>query len=179
MLVLLALTLLVTGLLTKPAFAEDQTSYVVGRYINSKINPKPKPKWDTRIAPQLARAEEQRRVQEDEARRAASAAEAQRQAEQAQQPSTSAYIAPTAMYSAPVSTNDAKMFIYMHESGNNPGAINASSGACGLGQSLPCSKMGCSLSDYTCQDQWFTSYMLGRYGSWENARAFWLSHSWW
>jgi peptidoglycan hydrolase CwlO-like protein len=28
----------------------------------------------------------------------------------------------------------AKLFIYMHESGNNPNSINRSSGACGLGQ---------------------------------------------
>lgn len=73
----------------------------------------------------------------------------------------------------------AKMFIYNHESGNNPGAINRSSGACGLGQALPCSKMPCSLSDYACQDNFFTGYMQQRYGSWENARAFWLSHQWW
>lgn len=73
----------------------------------------------------------------------------------------------------------AKAFIYMKESGNNPGAINRSSGACGLGQALPCSKMPCSLSDYACQDNFFTQYMQNRYGTWENAQAFWLSHSWW
>lgn len=78
-----------------------------------------------------------------------------------------------------VSGISAKDFIYQKESGNNPGAINKSSGACGLGQALPCSKMGCSLSDYACQDTFFTNYMLNRYGSWENARAFWLSHKWW
>lgn len=75
--------------------------------------------------------------------------------------------------------NSAKMFIYMHESGNNPGAINRGSGACGLGQALPCSKMNCSLSDYGCQDAWFTNYMKSRYGTWENAMAFWISHKWW
>lgn len=75
--------------------------------------------------------------------------------------------------------NSAKMYIYMHESGNNPGAINASSGACGLGQALPCSKMGCSLSDYDCQDRFFTGYAMARYGSWENAKAFWVANRWW
>lgn len=75
--------------------------------------------------------------------------------------------------------SDAKAFIYARESGNNPGAVNASSGACGLGQALPCSKMPCSLSDYACQDNFFTGYMLSRYGSWDNARSFWLAHSWW
>lgn len=68
--------------------------------------------------------------------------------------------------------DSAKLFIYNHESGNNPGAINKSSGACGLGQALPCSKMGCTLDDYGCQDAFFTSYMLARYGSWDNAEAF-------
>lgn len=75
--------------------------------------------------------------------------------------------------------SDAKMFIYMKESGNNPNSINKSSGACGLGQALPCSKMGCALGDYACQDAFFTRYMLNRYGSWENAKAFWLQHLWW
>lgn len=83
-------------------------------------------------------------------------------------------------YANAASGDSAKMFIYARESGNNPGAINASSGACGLGQALPCSKLPCSLSDYVCQDNWFTNnYMIPRYGSWDNAKAFWLSHSWW
>lgn len=75
--------------------------------------------------------------------------------------------------------DSAKLFIYNHESGNNPGAINANSGACGLGQALPCSKMPCSLSDYACQDAFFTSYMTARYGTWANAESFWQQHSWW
>ena len=79
----------------------------------------------------------------------------------------------------PVASGSDKAFIYMKESGNNPGAINRSSGACGLGQALPCSKMGCSLSDYACQDAWFTNYMRSRYGTWANAKAFWLAHHWW
>lgn len=86
-------------------------------------------------------------------------------------------ISPTAYAAA--DDGSAKMFIYMHESGNNPGAINPNGGACGLGQALPCSKMGCSLSDYACQDAFFTNYMLNRYGSWENAKAFWQANRWW
>ncbi len=80
---------------------------------------------------------------------------------------------------APADTSDAKLFIYNKESGNNPNSINRSSGACGLGQALPCSKMGCALGDYACQDAFFTKYAINRYGSWENAKAFWLSHHWW
>jgi len=74
--------------------------------------------------------------------------------------------------------NSAKMFIYFRESRNNPSSV-ASNGACGLGQALPCSKMPCALGDYTCQDKFFTSYMQNRYGTWEKAKAFWLSHNWW
>jgi len=73
----------------------------------------------------------------------------------------------------------AKMFIYYRESKNNPSSVNQSSGACGLGQALPCSKMPCSLSDYACQDKFFTGYMQNRYGTWEKAKAFWLSNNWW
>ncbi len=87
--------------------------------------------------------------------------------------------ASAAAQTAPVSGNAAKAFIYAHESGNRTNAINASSGACGLGQALPCSKMGCGLSDYACQDAWFTNYAMQRYGSWENAMAFWQAHKWW
>ncbi len=71
----------------------------------------------------------------------------------------------------------AKMFIYMHESGNNPAAVN-SIGCRGLGQACPGSKLPCG-ADYACQDTYFTNYMLQRYGSWEAAKAFWLAHNWW
>ena len=74
---------------------------------------------------------------------------------------------------------EAKMFIYTKESGNRPNAVNASSGACGLGQALPCSKMPCSLEDYKCQDAYFTDYMIRRYGSWVAAKTFWLNNYWW
>ena len=85
-------------------------------------------------------------------------------------------------YTAPTQSTDASnpmLQIFMRESGNNPSAINASSGACGLGQALPCSKMPCSLSDYNCQVNFFTSYAISRYGSWDNAWLFWQQHNWW
>ena len=83
----------------------------------------------------------------------------------------------------------AKAFIYHKESGNHPCKINGGavdceyqgSKACGIGQALPCSKLRneCNLADYACQDRWFTRYMENRYGSWENAKAFWLKNKWW
>lgn len=88
-------------------------------------------------------------------------------------PPAPVYVAPT-----PVSS-DYKLLVYNFESGNNPSAINAQSGACGLGQALPCSKMGCNLGDYSCQDTWFTSYMLRNYGTWANAWQHELNYNWW
>lgn len=72
---------------------------------------------------------------------------------------------------------DAKLYIYMKESGNNPAAVN-SLGCRGLGQACPGSKLPCG-NDYACQDAWFTNYMQGRYGTWENARAFHMANGWW
>ncbi len=73
----------------------------------------------------------------------------------------------------------AKQYIYFKESSGNQYAINKSSGACGLGQALPCSKLPCELSDYNCQDVWFTNYMKNRYGSWTNAMQFHKVNGWW
>ena len=75
-------------------------------------------------------------------------------------------------------TSDAKAFIYQKESGNNPAAVNPI-GCRGLGQACPGSKLPCSNSDYACQDAWFTNYAMQRYGSWENAKAFWILNHWW
>lgn len=82
--------------------------------------------------------------------------------------------------SVDVSGSDAMSFIFAKESGGNPGAVNASSGACGLGQALPCSKLTsvCSLSDVGCQTAFFTNYANSRYGGWQGAKEFWLSHGW-
>lgn len=69
---------------------------------------------------------------------------------------------------------EAKAFIYMKESGNNPAAVN-SSGCRGLGQACPGSKLPCTDYDYQCQDNFFTSYMQNRYGSWQAAKSHWLA----
>lgn len=89
-------------------------------------------------------------------------------------------VAPEPVAVAPVIrevVGDSKAFIYMHESGNNPTAIN-SLGCRGLGQACPGSKLPCG-DDYDCQDNYFTKYMIDRYGSWENAAAFWRVNNWW
>lgn len=61
------------------------------------------------------------------------------------------------------------------ESGFNPYAVNISSGACGIGQALPCEKMQCDLGDVQCQATWMATYIQGRYGDPTRAWEFWLS----
>ena len=71
-------------------------------------------------------------------------------------------------------------FIIQRESGWNPTATNPSSGAYGLPQALPGSKMASAGADwqtnYQTQFKWFISYCNGRYGSVSAAYNFWLAH---
>ncbi|WP_377268384.1 transglycosylase SLT domain-containing protein [Peterkaempfera sp. SMS 1(5)a] len=72
--------------------------------------------------------------------------------------------------------------IVSHESGWNPHAVNASSGAYGLGQALPGAKMASVGGDWksnpATQVQWTLNYMNDRYGSPNAAWAFWQTHHW-
>lgn len=141
------------------------------------FKPAPRPDYDREVLSPLRAAQAQLAEDNRKAQAAAIALAAQEAA-------SAAANAKAALATVPVAPvlpgGSAKEFIYLKESGNNPGAINKYSGACGIGQALPCSKLPCSLSDYACQDYWFTNnYMIPRYGTWENARAFWLAHGWW
>ena len=78
----------------------------------------------------------------------------------------------------PLPDDSAKAFIYAHESGNNPNATS-SNGCYGLGQDCNGRVRAQCGADYACQDAYFTSYALSRYGSWANAAAFWQTHGWW
>lgn len=62
-----------------------------------------------------------------------------------------------------------------HESGFNALAMNPTSGACGLFQAVPCSKMGCELPDIDCQIKWGLNYIAQRYQTPSKAWAFWKS----
>jgi len=62
------------------------------------------------------------------------------------------------------------------ESGCNPNAVNKSSGACGIPQALPCSKLG--TSDPVQQIKWMQDYTIRRYGSWANAVQFHNKMGW-
>ena len=74
-------------------------------------------------------------------------------------------------------------YIVGRESGWNPTATNRSSGAHGLCQALPASKMATAGGDYMTnpitQLKWCNSYAVGRYGSWAAAYNFWISNHWW
>ncbi|KQZ25570.1 hypothetical protein ASD43_10710 [Microbacterium sp. Root553] len=70
-------------------------------------------------------------------------------------------------------------YIVSRESGWNPNATNRSSGACGLVQALPCSKVPGNGYDPVDNLRWATGYATGRYGSWAGAHAFWTNNHWW
>ncbi|MEV7324743.1 transglycosylase SLT domain-containing protein [Streptomyces sp. NPDC093970] len=72
--------------------------------------------------------------------------------------------------------------IVSHESGWNYQAVNASSGAYGLFQALPGSKMSSVGADWqtnpATQIKWGLNYMNSRYGSPCQAWSFWQANSW-
>ncbi|KFI90766.1 G5 domain-containing protein [Bifidobacterium ruminantium] len=74
----------------------------------------------------------------------------------------------------------ATVYIISHESGWNVSATNPSSGAYGLPQALPGSKMVSAGADwatnYQTQLKWFWGYCAQRYGSIQGAYAYWLAH---
>jgi len=70
-------------------------------------------------------------------------------------------------------------YIVSRESGWNPNATNRSSGACGLVQALPCSKVPGNGYNPVDNLRWATGYATGRYGSWAGAYNFWVNNHWW
>ncbi|MFF4538364.1 aggregation-promoting factor C-terminal-like domain-containing protein [Streptomyces aureus] len=72
--------------------------------------------------------------------------------------------------------------IVEHESGWNVSATNSSSGAYGLVQALPGSKMASAGSDWKTnpktQIKWGLDYMNSRYGSPTAAWSFWQANGW-
>lgn len=68
--------------------------------------------------------------------------------------------------------------IVSRESGWNPNAVNASSGACGLGQQLPCGKWAGAWNDPVAALRAQHGYVVERYGSYSGAVAFWNANHW-
>ena len=74
-------------------------------------------------------------------------------------------------------------YIVSKESSWRHTAVNKASGATGLCQSLPASKMRSAGEDYltnpVTQLRWCDSYAKSRYGGWQQAKQFWLANHWW
>lgn len=78
-------------------------------------------------------------------------------------------------------------YIITKESRWNPTARNASSGAYGLCQALPGSKMANTAlgggpdweTNPVTQLRWCNGYATSRYGTWQAAYNFWLNNHWW
>ncbi|WP_455680216.1 aggregation-promoting factor C-terminal-like domain-containing protein [Streptomyces griseosporeus] len=72
--------------------------------------------------------------------------------------------------------------LWDHESGWRWNATNPSSGAYGIPQALPASKMDVAGDDWhenpLTQIRWGLSYIDGRYGSPCNAWSFWQANHW-
>lgn len=72
--------------------------------------------------------------------------------------------------------------LWDHESGWNHLAENASSGACGIPQALPCDKMSSVAADFrtnpATQIRWGLGYIQDRYGSPDAAWAHWQANGW-
>ena len=84
-----------------------------------------------------------------------------------------------------VSEQEAKMYIYKHESGNRPNAVS-SNGCIGLGQACPFGAKPRLVrecpnwqTDYACQDKYWTYYATSKYGGWIQAYAYWLRNRSW
>lgn len=68
--------------------------------------------------------------------------------------------------------------IVQKESGWNPNATNPYSGACGLAQALPCSKVPGNPYNPVDSLRWMNGYVNGRYGGWAGAYNFWQANRW-
>lgn len=85
---------------------------------------------------------------------------------------------------AGVSEDDlyAALSLIYHESGCRYWAENASSGAYGIPQALPGTKMASAGSDWrtnpVTQIRWMAGYVTGRYGGWTQAWSSWQAKGW-
>lgn len=81
------------------------------------------------------------------------------------------------MAEAGIPLTNATQKLILNESGCRTNAKNPSSGACGIPQAWPCSKLPCALDNTgaVCQLKWMDNYVKGRYGTWDNALATWYS----
>jgi hypothetical protein len=69
-------------------------------------------------------------------------------------------------------------YIVFRESSWNPNAVNRSSGACGLAQANPCSKVPGNPYNPVDSLKWQYNYVKTRYGGYRQAYEFWLKKHW-
>jgi uncharacterized protein YabE (DUF348 family) len=69
-------------------------------------------------------------------------------------------------------------YIVTKESTWRPEAVNKTSGACGLVQALPCSKLGADWRDPVVALKWQYQYVTERYGGYRQAYEFWIKKKW-
>ena len=133
-------------------------------------------------------AAEKKAAEEAAAAQAAAAQQAQAQAQAASSGTKSfsdaraAFEQIVADYGIGASEKAMWEYIINRESGFNHYATNASSGAYGLPQSLPGSKMASAGADWQAnpytQLKWMYGYMTSRYGSIAGAYNFWQANHW-
>jgi hypothetical protein len=147
-----------------------------------------KKKEEDRLAAEQKSREESARKQEEE--RQAQLAKEQAQAVAAQEVKTSNYTPPAPRVITGDKTNwmrDAGIpedqwqyvdYIVTRESTWNPNALNPSSGACGLAQASPCSKIQGDWRDPVVSLKWQFNYVNSRYGGYKQAYDFWRVNNW-
>ncbi|GAA4862717.1 transglycosylase SLT domain-containing protein [Kitasatospora terrestris] len=139
-------------------------------------------------ARQKAAADAQAKADADKAAKAADEKRKQEEANRSAARSALASISPGSVQDMALQIiGDANQFqcfsqIVKRESGWDYTATNASSGAYGLVQALPGSKMASAGADWrtnpATQIKWGLNYMNSRYGSPCGAWSFWQSHHW-
>ncbi len=169
-----------------PAVGDEQPFVPTKVTIDKLIAPVPTPNYDVEV---LAPLHQQQAAAAAEAARQAQLAEQQRQAaaqaelararevQLAQAPAVTGNCADWMTQAGITDTVNAYKVI-MRESGCNPYSVNASSGACGIGQQLPCGKWPHAWNDPVGAMIDMQNYVVARYGSWANALAFHYAHSW-
>lgn len=129
-------------------------------------------------------AEDSPTEQVEEAPDATEAPEAEVAVEVVEQPSTVAEDSVPVgscrdwMVQAGITDMDNAYILIMNESSCNPNAVNPTSGACGIGQQLPCGKWEHQWNDPVGAMIDMQNYVMNRYGSWANALQFHYSHNW-
>lgn len=159
----------------------------VARTLQNAISYK-SPDWDKAIQPQLVKREEQIKVENE--RLAKEKAEAEAKAKQAAE--AAPVVAKPAPIVQPVVSGSCRDWmiaagvtdlvnaaeLIRRESGCNPTATNRGSGAFGIPQSLPASKIAHCGVDPVCQIQWMQNYVNARYGGWAQAVAWHNRMNW-